>query len=316
VSSQLDLDECLRGFEWQADHGVLNTGRYRLPYTAWGSGPPLIFVHGLGDCSFTFALPMSLLHGSFRCVAYDQPTGRGDGARIGKYRHEHLVEDLFALMDHLNLPTATVVGYSFGSTVALRAMAARPERIPRAVLICGFAHRPLVPSEWWLAWFGRYLVGNMADVPFRREVLHRFHCRAFMNRAPEVWRFFLEHTGKPPVRAVAHWALRLHETNVSGLLPAIRQPVLQVCGEEDTLVPYRFQEHLFRNLPNAVIFRIGNCGHFPTFTHPELMVEAMRRFLGPFSCPTHVNGNGHPAHAHACHPGEQPRAVNDSLPPW
>jgi pimeloyl-ACP methyl ester carboxylesterase len=67
------------------------------------------------------------------------------------YTHEGLVNDAFALLDHLQAKQSYVFGSSFGSTIALGAMRNEPTRIPRAVLSGGFAQRPLTPPQWLLA---------------------------------------------------------------------------------------------------------------------------------------------------------------------
>ena len=141
------LANILHRFETEAEHGVCDTGRYRCRYAVWGQGPPLLFIHGLSDRARSFALVYASLSRHFRCIAYDLPTGKGDGARLHRYTHADLAADVFALLDHLNLPRSYVLGSSFGATIALAALHACPERLPRAVLQGGFAHRPLAAAE-------------------------------------------------------------------------------------------------------------------------------------------------------------------------
>src|SRR6185312_2875681 len=69
------LAEALARFEREAVPGTCDTGRYRLPYYSWGEGPPLLFVHGVGDSCRSFIQPISRLSAHFRCIAYDLPSG-------------------------------------------------------------------------------------------------------------------------------------------------------------------------------------------------------------------------------------------------
>src|SRR5919108_3621770 len=73
---RVDLAEALRRFESEAVRGVCATGRYRCPYFVWGEGAPLLFLHGMGDSSSAYVPMISVLASRFRCIAYDQPTGR------------------------------------------------------------------------------------------------------------------------------------------------------------------------------------------------------------------------------------------------
>ena len=151
----IDLDDALQRFDREAIRGVCDTGRYKMPYYVWGEGPPLVFVHGAMDSSRAWVMPISRLSAHFRCVAYDLPNGRDDGARLGRHTHADLVADFFALLDHLDLARSYVFASSFGSTIALPALRERPERLPRAVLQGGLALRPLRRLERFLAaWDG------------------------------------------------------------------------------------------------------------------------------------------------------------------
>jgi len=278
--SSFCLDDSLRQFEKEATHGTLDTGRYRCSYYVWGSGPPLLFIHGAGDIARGFIPVISLLAGHCRCIAYDLPSGRNDGARLKEYRHPDLVADLFCLLDHLSAPRAYVLGSSFGSTIALAAMASRPERIPRAVLSGAFACRGLASLELALARAACYLPGSMSDLPFRRVAARRAF-DAPDSSPDELRRFGLESTGTSPVRALAHRALIVHKLDLRGILREIHQPVLIINGDCDAVVSRSCQADLLERLPNAACVEIKNCGHMAHYTHPREMAELIAHFLTP-----------------------------------
>jgi pimeloyl-ACP methyl ester carboxylesterase len=275
------LDDCLRQWDAGAEPGEFDTGRYRCRYVTWGRGPALVFIPGLSTDARSFVLPIARLRRDFRCVAYDLPTGAGDGANLAGYRHDDLRDDLLALLDHLGLDRAYLLGFSFGATVALSALAGRPRRFPRAVLVGGFARRRLAAAEVFLAHWARYWPGRLADAPLVESVLRRNHHAAFAGRPGADWQFFVEHSGRPAWRTFAHRALLLHQTDLRPLLPAVTQPVLLVHGDRDPLVPGAAQDELRRGLPNATRAEIEACGHQPQFTHPEVLAELVRQYLTP-----------------------------------
>jgi pimeloyl-ACP methyl ester carboxylesterase len=272
-------------FHREAVRGVCDTGRYRMPYFVWGSGPPLVFVHGLGDCHEGFLQPISLLSRHFRCIAYNQPLGttghHGDGACVNRYRHADLVEDLFALLDHVAAPRTYIYGSSFGSVIVLTALARQPERFARAILQGGLACRPLRRIEYLLAHIGRFLPGRVKDLPGRTIVLREIFSRYFVGREPECWDHFCDCTGRTTASAMARFALLLHRIDLRRLLPRIRQPLLLVCGDADVVVGPEFQDVLQQGLPNAGRLIIPSCGHIPSYTHPEILAEVIRQFLTP-----------------------------------
>jgi pimeloyl-ACP methyl ester carboxylesterase len=275
------LGEALARFEREAVRGTCDTGRYRMPYYSWGSGPPLVFIHGLGDSSHAFLMPIARLSAHFRCIAYEQPAGKGDGARLGSRTHDDLVADLFALLDHLGLPRSYVLASSFGATIALKALAERPERLPRAILQGALAHRPLRRAERWVALLARFLPGTTAWLPLREKLLREANTELYERRPPEVWRYFVECSGRVRIKAIACQGRILHQLDLRPLLPRVHQPVLLVCGDRDRVVPQPYAETLLQGLPSAGRVVLEGCGHVPSYSHPEVYAEVIRQFLTP-----------------------------------
>jgi pimeloyl-ACP methyl ester carboxylesterase len=275
------LAEAQSRFRREAVRGTCDTGRYRMPWYSWGQGPPLLFIHGLGDSSRSFLMPISRLSAHFRCLAYDQPAGGADGARLARYTHRDLVADVWALLDSLGIQKSYVLASSFGATIALEALRQQPRRLPRAILQGGLAHRPLRRAELLLARLCRLLPGTTAWLPLRRRLLRRFNPGLFDDRPPEVWEYFVDCCGRARVAAAAWQALILHRLDVRPILPQVRQPVLLVCGDRDLIVPPYHEEVLLRGLPNAGRAILEGSGHVPSYTHPEVFAEVVRQFLTP-----------------------------------
>jgi pimeloyl-ACP methyl ester carboxylesterase len=277
----IDLTEARARFEKETTRGICRTAHYRMPYYVWGEGPPLVFVHGVADSSHSFLMPISRLSAHFRCIAYDLPTGRGDRARIRGWTHDDLVRDLWTLLDHLDIRQSYLFGSSFGSTIVVRAMAQQPERVPRAVLQGGLAHRPLTSRERWVARVAQYIPGTVAILRGREGIMRKINGAEFAGRPEEVWRYFIDRTALTPLATLGRQALVLDRVDVRALLPQVRQPVLLVCGDRDTVVPGYFQDVLLEGLPNAGRVTIRDCGHVPSYTHPEALAEVVRQFLTP-----------------------------------
>jgi pimeloyl-ACP methyl ester carboxylesterase len=279
VPTGLALKDILERFEREAIPGTCDTGRYRCPYYTWGEGPPLLFIAGLSDDARSFVQVIARLSGHFRCTAFDLPSGRRDGARLRHYTHAGLVEDVFALLDHLGIRQSYVFGSSFGSTIALGALRRRPERLPRALLQSGFASRPLSRAERLMACVVRGWPGPLRSLPFREAMLRRENAHHFAGLPPEVWQHFLVRSNSHPLAAVVQRALMVHHLDLRSILADIRQPVLLVCGDNDRLVCRSCEETLLAGLPNARRVELLNCGHNPLFTHSEALAEVTRCFL-------------------------------------
>jgi pimeloyl-ACP methyl ester carboxylesterase len=238
-------------------------------------------IPGLGSDARAYVPLAAHLAGRFRCILYDLPTGKGDGARMRSHDLDALRADVLALLDHLGQRTGTAIGWSFGSMIALHTMATAPDRIDHAVLLGGFARRPLARAEVLLARLLRHWHAPMGHIPFHDRLLFRSHHEPFAEQPPEVWQFFLQRCGAASVAAVAHRALLLHATDLRPELSRIRGPVLLVTGECDPLVPHELTRELRDHLPGAVHVKLAGCGHFAALSHTAVLADVIRGFLLP-----------------------------------
>ena len=277
----LTLSRSLTRWQNEARHGRFDTGRYRCRFYTWGRGPALVFIPGLSLESTSFVMAMAQLQTEFCCAGYELPVGSGDGASLAAYRHRYLRDDLFALLDHLHLDRAYLLGFSFGSTIALAALAGQPRRFPRAILLGGFARRPLALSEVMLAHWLRYCPGRIANLPMAEGLIRRHNADLFASRPANELDVFCVAECEPLLRAWAARALLMHHTDLRPLLARIRQPALLVYGDRDRLVGRKYQDELKAGLCNSARAEIEHCGHYPQLTHPEVFTEIIRQFLTP-----------------------------------
>lgn len=275
----LALADCLRQWQREARHGVVDTGRYRCRYASWGQGPALVFIPGLTLESTSFVMAMARLRTQFRCIGYELPAAHD--ASLPGYRHADLRDDLFALLDHLRLDRCYLLGFSFGATIALAALAGQPRRFARGVLVGGFARRPLAWAEVMLGHWLRYCPGRLADVPGLERTIHRHNAELFASRPAGELQHFCAAEGEPLLRTFANRALWMHRTDLRPLLPQVHQPMLLIYGDRDNHVRRPQQDELKHGLPNAAGAEIEACGHYPQLTQPEVFSEVVRQFLTP-----------------------------------
>ena len=100
-----------------------------------GAGEPLVLLHGGIGASEVWAASVPALAAGRRVITVDLQ-GHGHTADIDRpLRPEHLAGDVAALIEHLGLERADVMGYSLGGGVALRTAIQHPERVRRLVLV-------------------------------------------------------------------------------------------------------------------------------------------------------------------------------------
>ena len=106
-----------------------------LYYEEHGSGEPLVLLHGGIGASEMFAAVLDELAEGRRVIAVDLQ-GHGHTADVDRpLAPETLADDIAALIEHLGLEHADVMGYSLGGLVALRTAIQHPHRVRRLVLV-------------------------------------------------------------------------------------------------------------------------------------------------------------------------------------
>src|ERR1700722_7918231 len=120
-----------------------------LFYRDWGTGRPVVFVHGMLLSSEMWQHQMlHLAEDGFRAVAYDRRgPGRRDDAGAG-YDFDALAGDLAALLDRLDLTDVTLVGHSMGGGEIARYLSSHgSQRISQIVLASSTVPRLNIDPE-------------------------------------------------------------------------------------------------------------------------------------------------------------------------
>jgi len=109
-------------------------GGVRLRLHRGGSGPALVFVHGLTDHGLDWSRLMRACAASHTVVCYDsRGHGQSDDSPTD-YHLETLADDLLGLVDALGLERPVLIGHSMGGSTAAVAAARAPERFAGVVL--------------------------------------------------------------------------------------------------------------------------------------------------------------------------------------
>jgi pimeloyl-ACP methyl ester carboxylesterase len=115
----------------------VQSGDVRLRYRDVGSGTPIVFIHGYSR-SLEDWLVLADSFPSNRVIAYDV-RGFGKSTRLTDVRRygDAMVEDVVALLDHLKIDRAHLVGHSMGALIAANVAVTHPQRVASASLVAG-----------------------------------------------------------------------------------------------------------------------------------------------------------------------------------
>jgi pimeloyl-ACP methyl ester carboxylesterase len=260
-------------------------------YQVKGTGPDVVLVHGITSCLaqwYVEVLPSLARH--YRVTAYDlRGHGLSDLTPNG-YTSETLAGDLLALMDHLGIGSAAIVGHSFGGAVGLHAALLQPQRINGVVLLdTGLAClRYLRVISEWSGWkdYGEDLAKFGITLERFLEIDQHQDVTAFIKQSltiPLQTGFRKGQNAMTPriQRLLDETAIGHEFRDIAGLTEArlsdISAPVLAIYGGTS---PYeKMAEHLSRRLPHCRYELLADSGHFYAVDEPALVVERILPFL-------------------------------------
>jgi pimeloyl-ACP methyl ester carboxylesterase len=111
----------------------------QLAYHVYGSGPPVLFIQGVGVHGRGWAPQIEELRSRFTCVCFDN-RGMGESQPAARpISVAQMAADALALMDHERWASAHVVGHSLGGPIALQLALAHPKRVRSLALLCTVA---------------------------------------------------------------------------------------------------------------------------------------------------------------------------------
>src|SRR4051812_18834202 len=125
----------------QAERRIAS-GRGEIVYHAFGNGPAVMFINGLGASWHVFSNQIAHLSDRYRCLVWDyrglfrdREAANGGGA-VSIAEH---ARDALAILEHERIERAAVLGWSVGVQVALKLFADAPSRVSLLLLVAGGA---------------------------------------------------------------------------------------------------------------------------------------------------------------------------------
>jgi len=249
---------------------------------SFGTGPPLVLLHGWAMHSGMWGSLVAQLATRFRVHAVDLP-GHGHSAPVAPYTLDAVVTAVAAAVEGGSEPL-TVVGWSLGGVVALRWAHARPACVARLVVVCTtpcFVARddwPHAMAQQTLARFGDELRASYRLTLLRFLTL-QLQGSAEGRAALASLRRQLFARGEPAPVVLAEALAVLAGVDLRAEVPSIRQPTLVVAGDRDPLTPLPAGTWLAGALPNARFASIPGAAHAPFLSHPAAFAAILTAFF-------------------------------------
>jgi pimeloyl-ACP methyl ester carboxylesterase len=241
-------------------------GRIHYLEAGVGAGPTLILVHSNGASAYEYEFVIEDLAKRYHVIAWDMP-GQGDSDYPPRFFSAHDFADaVVALMDALNIKTASVAGSSVGGSIVIALGARHASRMERVFIV----EYPIRTEKVWReGWFRTEKMWT--NTPQTMEIVGpRLRAGKVTPDFLERWNIDRQKAG-PKNALNAMWAMRLHDVEAD--FAAMNTPVMVIYGSKGPAIPTRAL--MEKALPNAPIVVCEDCGHFPMVDDPAAFVAAI-----------------------------------------
>lgn len=253
------------------------TGDVVTHYVEAGSSdrPAVIFVNSLGTDLRVWEPVAARLAFRYRTIRYDK---RGHGLSDcppGPYSLEQLASDLAALLEHLQVETAALVGISVGGMIALQFALDHPNPV-QALVLADTAAR-IGTEQRWNDRIASIRANGMARAA--PEIIPIWFAEGFSQAQPAVHRGYLNMMARTPDEGYTATCAALRDGDLTGRLAELDAPVLVLAGDQDVATPPELSRELAAALPNARFQLIEGAGHLISVEQPETVAGAISTFL-------------------------------------
>jgi len=263
------------------------SGKVRLYYEETGAGFPILFIHEYGSDYREWESQVRYFSRRYRCITYnargyppsDVPQTDAD------YGYEFARDDAVAVLHHLGIRHAYIVGLSQGAYATLQFGLRYPD-MARALVVAGvgsgsppaaraeFVKNTLANAEAFLSQGSAAVAETMANSPTRIQL---------KAKSPRGYEEFLAHLREHSNVGMAlvgrnYQAKRPSLEDFGSALGQMAMPVLLACGDEDEPC-VETNLWLKRVIPTAGLWMVPRTGHAINLEEPAAFNDELARFF-------------------------------------
>lgn len=246
-------------------------------YDDEGTGPPVVFVHGIGSRRTAWRSIINGLGSGYRCISYDL-RGHGDSpCPADAFGLDELVTDLERLRERLNLDKIHIVGHSLGGMIGPAYARLFPNRVLSISLLSTAAFRTADDSAKVNAVVDAMVAKGIA--PVLDTLTARWFTDAFAIQHPDVIEARKRQVVETPAGVFINVFRIYASTEMGPWLPEIQAPCLVLTGENDGGCNPRLNRLIAAALPRSQLVILDGYKHSILAEAPGAVVAHLKPFL-------------------------------------
>ena len=265
---------------------IAKVGDINLCYNIYGKGDPLILIAGIATAQNMWLPIIHSFSNNYHVVAFDNRGIGGSDKPAGSYSTRMMANDTVALMDHLRIKKAHILGGSLGGMIAQHIAIDHPQRVNRLILFSTSAGGPPLQNmllDLAAATTPKWDRSNSSlDGADLRKLMAGIAARSFnapFNRLviiPLAILMLKIGITKVPVGQID--AMMTH--NVIDRLNLIQAPTLVLTGSADRLMPPQSSNVLASKIKEAKLVTVKGGSHALAEGMSVRFIKEVLDFLG------------------------------------
>lgn len=225
---------------------------FKMYYEVYGKGEPLLIIHGNGGSIENFSNQIPFFSKKYQVILADS---RAQGKSIDdqdSLSYEMMADDFAALLDHLKIDSANVIGWSDGGINGLLLASRHPKKVKKlAATGANLIPDAGVAIDSWVVSDVKYTIDSLNKLPNTLAVRRSLKLQHLLYEQPHI----------------------SHDE-----LQKIQCPTLVIGGDNDVILPKHTVE-IAENIPQSYLWILPNSGHSTPIYYKDLFNQTVEDFF-------------------------------------
>ncbi len=251
-----------------------------LHYEIEGNGPPVVLAAGMLSDSASWGSILEPLAAQFTVIRPDNRSTGRTTPMLAQTSPKQSAKDILALMDHLDLPSAQIIGHSMGGYISAELAVLAPERAASLTLLCSAPMN--LRRSWHLFQSFCDIRASGPDGLWLRSLFPWLFHHSFFDTPAQVEGAVAASLAYPHAQsaeAMQHQLNSIIGYDPSPLTAQIKTPTLALLAQNDLIVPHGDALDLLAQIQQSRVHTIPHAGHSIHWDAPEAVLAQLIPFL-------------------------------------